>query len=394
MHVMLAQYQEAVRSIAVEAEEGRGNTAQLWLPKGAAPSTGTAEVGAEMTAVLQDWCALHSTGVAIAEERVTALTEQRSEHLQLQQELGNTEMALAEAGEEHRVLLEQLQAAVRAAEGSWDREALQRHLQAYPASWFQEAQGGEETGSVSISRARSRSEGAVSSAPEWSSRSPAGSARPDSPSWASESQSVTSSTASSGWGRARRLSRSSVQCTAERDCSPNAQQQQHKTVDPAVLPSSEDFAQPWTFKFNPEVGARLAELTVAGHRFYGPPTQERRYRDTYGSVQEGCHSRSSSTGRSRSGSTGRSVCSAPATLRRPRAPSITSAGSGLTLELGLDSDDSSADPSRRQRRSRNSSSSSKLSERSTSATRARAFSRQPDHPDNQRSSSTGAPLCC
>jgi hypothetical protein len=241
---------------------------------------------------MHQWSALHGNAVEELDGRVSQLAAQRAEHLALQQKLVTSEALLAREGETNTELLQTLRAAVLAAE---DRVggapgALYGILREYPAAWFQTSEA--DGGSLPASSARSRSNSETSSIGTF------------------RSSGRLSQQGRGDTTRARAMTPTSAANNAylRYSTSTSLLGSDHDALDRTIMPSSERFQSPWKFRMDPQVAARLAEVSTAGHRFYGPPAQERRYdRSTSpGSVSIGTRSRSGSFNGSRSGSATRS----------------------------------------------------------------------------------------
>jgi hypothetical protein len=288
---MQQEYRGSVQSALNECNNGDLDPAVVYFPTARAGSEVITHAREQVVGNMRQWSALHGNAVEELDGRVGQLVAQRAEHLALQQQLVASEALLAREGESNTALLQTLRAAVLAAE---DRVggapgALYSILRESPAAWFQASDA--DGGSIPASSARSRSNSETSSLGTFrSSARLSQQGRSDSrgrattPTGAVDNAAFRNSTGTSLLG-------------SDRD-----------VLDPTIMPSSERFQSPWKFRMDPAVAARLAEVSTAGHRFYGPPAQERRYdRSTSpGSVSVGTRSRSGSFNGSRSGSATRS----------------------------------------------------------------------------------------
>jgi hypothetical protein len=260
----------------------------------------------KIAAEVDQWVALHGAAADLLDEQILELSDERAAHMTLQQQLVTTEAALAAEGERNADLLQQLQQAVSAAEKRVGAGALRSVLQQYPAAWLAPQQPLTPQSRCGTPTSRSRGNSGDFSASQF--RSPA--------------RSVASP------GRSRSNSRgdlASVSGAGSRSTTPTASLRRYEMygasaqdgaydspsgrakVDPNIMPASESFSAPWSFRVDPDIKEGLAAVGVTGHRFYGPPAQARRYDcDTEPGmgntvITASSTSRSNSAQRSRSG---------------------------------------------------------------------------------------------
>jgi hypothetical protein len=294
-------------SIDAQGQGGGVSPVKALFPTNSSTSTSTTIAAAreKIAAEVDQWVALHGAAADVLDEQILELSDEKTAHMALQQQLVASEAALAVEGERNAELLFQLQQVVSAAEKRAGPGAVRSALQHYPAAWL----------AHQPSTPQSRS-----GTPTTRSRANSGDFS------ASQLRSPARSVASPGRSRSNsRGDQASVSGVGSRSTTPTASQRRYEMygasaqdgahdcpsgrakVDPKVMPASESFAAPWSFRVDPDIKEGLAAVGVTGHRFYGPPAQARRYDcDTEPGmgntvITAGSTSRSNSAQRSRTG---------------------------------------------------------------------------------------------
>jgi hypothetical protein len=265
-------------SIDAQGQEGGVSPTKALFPTNSSTSASTtiATARERIAAEVSQWVALHGAAADVLDEQILELSDEKAAHMTLQQQLVASETALAVEGERNADLLQQLQQAVGAAEKRVGAGALRSVLQHYPVAWLAPQQPPAPQSRCGTPTKRSRANSGDFSASQL--RSPA--------------RSVASP------GRSRSNSRgdlASVSGVGSRSTTPTASLRRYEMygasaqdgaydspsgrakVDPNIMPASESFSAPWSFRVDPDIKEGLAAVGMTGHRFYGPPAQARRY---------------------------------------------------------------------------------------------------------------------